>query len=234
MLAVESRLRRRTWAGLAGIGALAAATFTRYTDIVILGCAAVAVLVVWWRRAARLPFSAVGWWVASVAVFGAIAPNLRSTPAHLLQAMPVLVRGLASPGWIIVRWIRLRGASGETGFAVRRDLWTGLAIAASWFAVWGLYAAYYGTASAFGSTLQFARFYVPALGAIALLGAWLVTRVPGRAWLAGLASATVIAAMFGLGTWSFHAMAATRIGGTVKGCCAVGGRIAPGSARVGP
>jgi hypothetical protein len=203
------------------------------------------VLAVWWRGAARLPFSAVGRWLASVAVFGvgvavfdglvyggplttgyrpgeisfglgAIAPNLRYMPAHLLQAMPVLVLGLVSLGWIIVRWIRLRGVSGDAGFAVRRDLWVGVALAASWFAVWGLYAAYFWTANAFGTTLQFARFYMPALGAISLLGAWLVTRIPGRAWVAGLTSATVIAVMFGLGAWSYHAMTGTEIGATVK------------------
>jgi hypothetical protein len=122
-------------------------------------------------------------------------------PAHLLQAMPMLVLGLVSLGWIIVRWVRLRRASGEAGFAV-----------------WGLYSAYFWTAHPHGSTLQVARFYVPALGAISLLGAWLVTRIPGRAWLAGLTSATVIAAMFGLGAWSFHAMKATGIGVPVKGC----------------
>jgi hypothetical protein len=49
---------------------------------------------------------------------------------------------------------------------------------------------------------------VPALGAISLLGAWLVTRIPGRAWLAGLTTTIVIAAMFGLGTWAYHDMAA--------------------------
>jgi hypothetical protein len=246
VLAAEASSRRRTWAGLAGFVMLEAATFTRYTDIVVLGCAAVAVVVVWWRRAARLPFSAVAWWVGSVAVFGvgvavfdglvyggplttgyrpgeisfglgAIGPNLRYMPAHLLQAMPVLVFGLVSLGWIILRWFRLRRASGEAGFAVRRDLWVGLALAAPWFAVWGLYAAYYWTANPFGTTLQFARFYVPALGPISLLGAWLVTRIPGRPWVAGLTSAAVIAVMFGLGAWSFHAMAATSIGGAIKG-----------------
>lgn len=73
------------------------------------------------------------------------------------------------------------------------------------------------TAHGFGNTLQFARFYVPALGAISLLGAWLVTRIPGRSWLAGLVSAAVIAAMFGLGAPSFHAMTATGIGAAGKG-----------------
>ena len=265
VLADEASSRRRTWAGLAGFVLLEVATFTRYTDIVILGCAAVAVLAAWWRRSARLPLSAVIWWLASVAVFGAgvavfdglvyggplttgyrpgeisfglgaIAPNLRYMPKHLLQAMPVLVLGLVSLGWIIVRWIRLRRAPGEAGLAVRRDLWVGLALAASWFAVWGVYAAYFWTANAFGTTLQFARFYVPALGAISLLGAWLVTRIPGRAWVAGLASATVIAAMFGLGAWSFHAMAGSGIGIgiPVKGCPAQQAGASPGPARCQP
>jgi hypothetical protein len=191
----------------------------------------------------------VGWWLASVAVFGAgvgvfddlvyggplttgyrpgeitfglgaIAPNLRYMPAHLLQAMPMLVLGLASLGWIMVRGVRMRQVTGEPAAAARRDLWAGLALAASWFAVWGLYSAYYWTANPFGSTLQFARFYVPALGASSLLGAWLVTRIPGRAWLAGLLAATVIVAMFGLGARSFQAMTATRIGGIggIGGC----------------
>jgi hypothetical protein len=247
VLAVEASSRWRTWAGLAGFVMLEAATFVRYTDVVVLGCAAVAVVLVWWRRAARLPLSAVVWWLASVAIFGvgvavfddlvyggplttgyrpgeiqfglgAIAPNLRYMPAHLLQAMPMLVLGLVSLAWIIVRWVRLRRAAGEPGFVARRDLWVGLALAASWFAVWGLYSAYFWTANAFGTTLQFARFYVPALGAISLLGAWLVTRIPGRAWVAGLTSATVIAAMFGLGAWSYHTMTGTGIGLGVKGC----------------
>ena len=76
--------------------------------------------------------------------------------------------------------------------------------------MWGLYAAYTWTAQPVTASLAFSlpviRFYVPALGAIALLGAWLVTRVRGRAWLTGLACVAVTAAAFGLGAWSFHAM----------------------------
>jgi len=80
-------------------------------------------------------------------------------------------------------------------------------VAASWFAVWGLYSAYYWTADDPSMvTVQVVRFYVPAIGAISLLGAWLVTRIPGPAWRAGLASAAVITAMFGLGVWSFYDM----------------------------
>jgi hypothetical protein len=53
-------------------------------------------------------------------------------------------------------------------------------------------------------TVQVVRFYLPAIGAIAR--AWLVTRIPGRAWLRGLTSAVVISVLFGVGVWSFYAM----------------------------
>jgi hypothetical protein len=235
VLATEASSRRRTWAGIAGFAALEIATFVRYTNIVVLGCAVVAVIVAWRLRAARLPRRTLCWWLTSVAVFGAgvavfddlvyggplttgyqpgevtfglgaIVPNLQDMPAHLMQAMPMLVLGLAALAWIIVRGLVLRRSDGQAGAAARRDLWVGLAVAASWWAVWGLYSAYYWTNLPFLSTLQVARFYLPAIGAIALLGAWLVTRIPGRAWLAGVMSAVVVAAMFGLGVWSFHAM----------------------------
>jgi hypothetical protein len=144
-------------------------------------------------------------------VFGLsyIGPNLRYMPAHLMQAMPVLVLGLAALAWIIVRRVALRRAGGRAGATARRDLWVGLAVAASWFAVWAVYSAYWWTSGPSNNTLQDVRFYVPAIGAISLLGAWLVTRIPGRAWLAGLTSAAVVTALFGLGAWSFHAMVAS-------------------------
>src|SRR6185437_10757772 len=239
LLATEASPRRRTWAGLAGFAAIEIATFVRYTDIVILGCAVVAVTVAWRRRGARLPLRTLCWWLASVAVFGAsvaifddlvyggplssgyrfatgpsqvtfglgaIGPNLRYLPAHLIQAMPMLVLGLAALAWIITRAVTLKRAGAES--LARRDLWAALALAASWLAVWGVYSAYYWTNDPSGDTLQTVRFYVPAIGAISLLGAWLVTRIPGRAWSAGLTTAAVVTAMFVLGAWSFHAMVA--------------------------
>jgi hypothetical protein len=235
MLATEASSRRRTWVGLAGFVAIEIATFIRYTNIVILGCAVVAVIASWRLRAARLPLRALWWWLASVAVFGAglatfddlvyggplttgyqpgevtfgfaaIGSNLRLMPAHLMQAMPMLALGLIALAWIVVRWLMLRRAGGQAGAVARRDLWVGAALAASWFAIWGLYSAYTWTTDPTSVTVQVVRFYVPALGAIALLGAWLVTRIPGRAWLAGLTSTVGIAALFALGVWAFHAM----------------------------
>jgi hypothetical protein len=137
---------------------------------------------------------------------GAIGPNLRIMPAHLMQAMPMLVLGLVALAWIIVRWLVLRRTDGEAGTVARRDLSVGAALAASWFAIWGVYSAYAWTTDPTSVTVQVVRFYVPAIGAISLLGAWLVTRIPGRAWFAGLTSTAVISALFGLGVWSFYAM----------------------------
>ena len=230
VLAAEATARRRTWIGLAGFAALEAAVFVRYTDIVVLGCAVVAVVAAATLRA--VPAAALRWWLGSVAVsiaavavfddlvyggpltsgyqpgeitfsLGAVPPNLRYMPAHLIQAMPMLVLGLAALAWIVGRRVRLRLAAEEGAAPARRDLAVGLALAASWFSVWGLYAAYTWTANPFGSTLQFARFYVPAIGAISLLGSWLVTRLPRRASLAAVISAAVAVAIFGLGAWSF-------------------------------
>jgi hypothetical protein len=235
LLATEASSRRRTWAGLAGFVAIEIASFVRYTDIVILGCAVVTVIVAWRLGAARLAVGMLWWWFASVALFGAgvvvfddlvyggplttgyqpgevrfglgaIVPNLRYMPAQLMQAMPMLVPALAALVWIIVRAVALRRAGPES--PARRDLWAGLALAASWLAIWGIYSAYYWTNDPSEDTLQTVRFYLPAIGAISLLGAWLATRIPGRAQLAGLTTAAVVAAMFVLGAWSFHAMVA--------------------------
>jgi hypothetical protein len=235
ILAAEASPWRRTWVGLAGFAAIEIASFVRYTNIVVLGCAVIGVIVAWWLRAAKLPLRALGWWLASVAVFGAalaifddlvyggplttgyrtgevtfslsaIGTNLRIMPAHLLQAMPMLVLGLLALAWIIGQGLSLRQAGGQAAVAARRDLWTGLAIGASWFATWGLYSAYTWTTDPTSVTVQVVRFYLPALGAISLLGAWLVTRSRGRAWVRSLTSTAVITALFGLGVWAFHAM----------------------------
>ena len=195
VLATEASSRRRTWVGLAGFLAIEIATFVRYTNIVILGCAVVAVIVAWRLQSARLPLRALCWWLASVAAFGAgvaifddrvyggplttgyppgevtfgasaIGANLRIMPAHLMQAMPMLVLGLIALAWIIVRWLVLHRVGGEVGAAARRDLCVALALAASWFAIWGLYSAYTWTTDPTSVTVQVVRFYLPAIGAI--------------------------------------------------------------------
>jgi hypothetical protein len=241
VLAGDAAARRRTWIGLLGFLALEAAVFVRYTDIVVLGWAVVAVLAARWRRPASIPSGALRWWVGSVAFFapgvavfddliyggllrsgyrpgevtfslGAILPNLRYVPGYLIQGMPVLALGLASLAWI-GRRVRLRRADGEQAVAARRDFAVGLALAGSWLGVWALYAAYTWTARPGIGTWQTARFYLPAIGAIALLGAWLVVRAPSLVRLPGRASvaasavpAAAVVMLFAFGAWSFHDM----------------------------
>ena len=99
-----------------------------------------------------------------------ILPNFRYMPAHLVEAMPMLFLGLGALVWTVWHRVRLRArlVSGELAASARCDFAVALALAASWFSVWGLYSAYTWTASPYGTTLQFARFYVPALGAISI------------------------------------------------------------------
>jgi len=121
-LASESTARRRTVAGLLGFLAIEAAVFSRYTNVVVLGCAVLTVLVVLWRRPGLLPPRAAWWWIGSAVVFGAglglfdtlvyggplrsgyrpgeirfslsaILPNLRLMPSHLIEAMPMPCSG---------------------------------------------------------------------------------------------------------------------------------------------
>jgi hypothetical protein len=205
-------------------------------------------------RAGRLPGRAVAWWLASVGAFGigaavfdtliyggplrtgyrpgeitfslsAIGPNLRYLPAHLIQAMPMLVFGLAALAGIAAAWLRGRRAGGGRAARARRDLAVGVALAASWAAVWALYATYTWTAAAGLSTLQAARFYVPALGAISLLGAWLLVRVPRRQPLAAITTVATVAALFGLGNWAFHDMYQHPFGGQIVVVHGPGGTV---------
>jgi hypothetical protein len=248
--------------------ALEAATFTRYTDIVILACAVLAVTaaLIWWRTA--LPAGAWRWWLGSVAVFGAgvavfdaliyggplrsgyrpgeiqfslnaVGPNLRYMPARLVEAMPMLVLGLLALAAIATGWVRRRHDPGLPGGRARRDLAVGLGLGTSWAGMWGLYAAYTWTAQAgaAGPSLPNIRFYLPAVGAIALLAAWPV--VYGGHWLAarvrwtGLAvPALALAALFGLGIWSFTSLTGWA-GSSGRGLIPVT-RVAPAQPGQGP
>lgn len=281
VLAQDASGRRRLWTGLAAFVALELATFARYTDVVVLGCAVVVVALLRWRRPAALPPGAPAMWLGSAALFGAgaglfdtlvyggplrsgyrpgeirftlgsILPNLRLMPVHLLKAMPFFVLAVAALAWITVRWVRLRRPPttaedsptharpasdrqqlASTSAVVRGDAAVALVLGAAWVSIWALYATYNWTALPGLSTLQAARFYVPALGPIALLAAWLVTRLPGRPAVAGLTAAAVVAGLFGLGLWAFTDMTSFRLGSphVLHGKPPPGG---PGRVRRGP
>jgi hypothetical protein len=164
----------------------------------------------------------------------AVGPNLRYMPAHLIQAMPMLVLGLAALAGIATAWLRTRQASGQKAATARRDGAVAVALAASWASVWIVYATYTWTAAPHLSTLQAARFYVPALGAIALLGAWLLTRVPlarvaRRVPLAAVTTLAVVAVLFAAGNWAFSDMYQHPFGSQLQ--VGPGGTVQP---RLGP
>ena len=259
ILATEARSRRRVAAGLSAFLAFEGATFIRYSDVVVLAVAAAAVLAVRWRRSGMLPRWAVTWWLGSavgagVAMaafnlafygspiatgyragvitfsFGALGGNLRIMPAHLLDAMPMLVLSAVAVAWIAWRAVRSgRPPTTERG-AIRRDLAVGASLAASWAAVWSFYAFYNWTATGrAGPTMHVVRFYVPALGAMSLLGAWLLVRLLRSGRLLRWAPAVLLAALLATGIWSAGSMRASGTGpagGPPRGAGPLGG---PGS-----
>jgi hypothetical protein len=146
----------------------------------------------------------------------AIIPNLERMPVRLVESMPVVLLALGALAWIAVR---LAHAGPLEPFEqecvrARRDATVALFVAAGWFGVWGLYATYTWTV---GQTLgpnnpvHVVRFYLPALGLIALLAAWLVAQLPR--WL----PAALIAVLAGLGLWSYQTPANHIIGGPSYG-----------------
>jgi hypothetical protein len=211
-LADDASPRRRTVIGFLGFLSLEAAVFIRYTDIIMLLVAVIAVVVTF--RRARIPARSLIWWVSSLALFvggvmvfdqifyggafktgygpgeitfafSAIIPNLKLMPSYLVKAIPALLLGFAALVWMAVRVIRSRSrATDPTSLTThRRDAAVGLVLAAGWLGLWGLYSAYTWTAqtgprSGAGGAIHIIRFYLPAIGLISLLSAWLLTQLP--------------------------------------------------------
>ena len=141
----------------------------------------------------------------------AILPNLKAMPGHLLRAMPMLVLGLAAAVWIGTRLLvgARRGRPAAAG--ARRDALVAAALLAGWLGLWALYAAYTWTEQmgngGAGQTVHVVRFYLPVIGLIALLGAWLLARLPRRL------PPVVLVAVAVLGVLSFQSMAGQSVGG---------------------
>ena len=127
----------------------------------------------------------------------AVIPNLKHMPSHLVSSMPFLVLAAIAAIWIAARLVLSLRKSLEHSLrsTYRRDAVVGAALFASWIAIYGIYLAYTWTvpqASGVGGvggggTIHVVRFYVPALAAIALLAAWLLSRLPRWLPLAALA-----------------------------------------------
>ncbi len=140
------------------------------------------------------------------------------------------------------------------------DRWIGALLVLSWAAVWGTYALYEWTARMGGAgggdggmpgmpggmggpggfaggmsqpTYSIVRFYLPALGAIALLVAWLLTRLPAAIGIATLAVLFVIAAQGFVdvtnSSWARMSFSGGMGGGQIQG----GGQYGPGGQMPG-
>ena len=172
---------------------------------------------------------------SGVITFGlsAVRPNLEDMPYHLVRAMPLLVLGLAASGWIGIRAARsLRGGPDASRTSVlRRDAAVGAALTACWVGIFGLYSAYTWTVGQAGThdlTVHVVRFYVPALGAVALLAAWFLTRLPPVVSLAGLATLAVLAVI------TFPGLAGSGMGGPGGPGIPAGGAPSSGQMQGGP
>lgn len=244
LLATDASGRRRLVVGLAAFAALDAATATRYTDVTALVVAMVAVLVA--RRAAGVARRTVAAWLA-VALGGVVAilawnahfyggalstgylpgqvefspsafvPNLEHLALPLLESMPVALLAVAAVAVIV-------GRSGDAATRTperSRDLAVAVGLLCLWASSWALYSLYDWTVQfgGQGGAIHVIRFYVPALGALALLGAAAVVRLPSVARL-GVVAALVVA-----GLLSYQSLVAV---------AAPSGRLGPNGAPGGP
>jgi hypothetical protein len=227
-LSVDNPPLRRFVLGALAFLALDGAVFIRYTDVLELLVALLCVFA--FARACKLTISMVAGWVALVVVFAgfdlwmnhliyggylktgyasglvtfassAIAPNLERMPSRLVASMPLSILALVSVVWIAVRMMRVPAQDQTTS---HRDGAVALVLTVGWLFLWGLYLAYTWTAGqtiGLSNPVHVIRFYLPALGLLALLAAWFVVRIPR--WIAP----ALLVVIFGLGLWYYVAPA---------------------------
>jgi hypothetical protein len=140
-----------------------------------------------------------------------VIPNLQQMPAPLVMSMPMLLLALGALGWMTLRGVGSRRPGVETARRIRyrRDAVIGGFLAIGWIGIWGLYSAYDWTARMAGGAgggIHVIRFYLPALGLITLLAAWLLVQLPR--WV----TMVVLVVVIGLGAWSYLDLAAAGMG----------------------
>jgi len=143
---------------------------------------------------------------------GAIGPNVERMPVRLVESMPVWLLALASIGWVATRYVRARDLDDASpGHArARLDAVVVMVLGLGWASVWGLYATYTWTVAQTngpGNPEHVVRFYVPVLGLLALLAAWLLTHLGRRLPVA------LLAVLVGTALWSYQTPANRIIAG---------------------
>jgi hypothetical protein len=226
---------RRLGLGVLAFLALDGATLIRYTDVVVLTVAIIVVvalyrvcaltrsmLISWF---AVVVLFALGDLALNRYLYGgvfrtgyrsglvtfkasAIVPNLERIPLLLVEGLPMVILALGSLVWIALRLLRGRALQGTSLKNAERDGVVAIVLAVAWFVVWALYATYTWTA---GQTLghiiaiHVVRFYMPTLGLVALLAAWLLVQLPR--WFAP----TVLVVVAALGLWVYQSPSNYRI-----------------------
>jgi hypothetical protein len=237
MLSQHASTRKRLWIGLAGFVAIEGAVFIRYTNVLELGVAIVAVLVL--AKRCAISWRSVFVWMTSVVLFGAgvlafdqwaygkatstgyspgeisfsfssLWPNLKLMPKQLTTSMPVWILSALALAWIVTRFVRrLRVSSDDAQSNTSRDLIVAVVLAAGWLGLWFLYLTYTWTAQmgagpgGGSGTVHVIRFYLPALGLIALLATWLLVH------LHRILSWFVLLGLVIFSLLSFHSMASS-------------------------
>jgi hypothetical protein len=154
--------------------------------------------------------------------WSALWPNLRGMPWQLTQAMPLWLLAAISVVWVVVRALRAK-RSGQS--SRRTDLFVVAGLSLGWLGLWALYLCYTWTANMVGGghgggpggggvTVHVIRFYLPALGLLALVACWFVMRLPRRLGAGLLALLSLCAVL------SFNTMASS---GSVGGNGGFGG-----------
>lgn len=138
-----------------------------------------------------------------------VGANLRAMPAQFTRAMPLWLIATSALGWIALRPVTHRASSERDARA--RDAVVAGVLGAGWLGLWFLYLTYTWTATQLGGaaggpgagalTVHVIRFYLPALGPMALLGAWVLRRIPRRGHVV-VVGVLVVGAL-----WSFQSMA---------------------------
>jgi hypothetical protein len=226
LLARDDQPRKRFLLGALAFLALDAATLIRYTDVVVLAVAIIALAAL--SRTCRVRGATLLGWFATVVIFGAVdlvvnhflyggvfttgyrtglvtfrasavVPNLERMPIRLIESMPMAILALASLVWIAIRVSNNRSGA-QSSTRAHCDAVVALVLGFGWFSVWAFYSAYTWTVGQTivpGNPIHVVRFYVPVVGLIALLAAWFLKRIPG--W----ASATLLAIIVAAAFWSY-------------------------------
>jgi len=228
LLSKEDSSARRLALGALAFLALDGAVLTRYSDVTVLIVALVAVIVLYsacsltramiltWLGVVLLfgagdleinrllygGFFKTGY-ASGLITFGtsAIIPNVERMPSRLIESIPMTLLALGSLVWIVVRLVQSRLLDTHALSRARRDATVALVLTLGWLSVWGLYVMYTWTVGqAVGSSnpVHVVRFYLPALGLIALLAAWILKQLPR--WFA----LALLVALSALGMWSFE------------------------------